>query len=246
MSERRYTQEEVDAILATALERRQSGISHEDLVAAAQEVGIKPAQIEAASRRVSFESQAREIARRRTEKRARDFKQRARGTAVLCAFLFGINVVTGGTWAVWAILPLVFVLAMAWVRSSKEEDIDAIADQLEAEEEARLERERRARQKEKGIAQKAGAALGSVVGMAVDELLHAAETAIRDSREQRKSKGRFGEYVSNQKGDSQRQTQPGERPRGVRVKETAEPAWDDDEYTEEELADALEELERSL
>lgn len=252
MSERRYTQDEVDAILAAALERRQNGVSHEDLVAAAQEVGIKPSQIEAASRRIGFESEARKIARRRTEARARAFKQRARFVVVISVFFALMNLLAGGgLWAPWAVLPFAFMLALSWIRTSKEEDIEAIADKLEAEDNARIERERREHAKGKAgtiarVGAKAGAVLGTAVGMAVDELLSAAENAIRESKEERKSKGRFGEYVSSQQGDKNGSEHPEPKSRGVRVKERQEPAWDADGYTEEELAEALEELERSL
>lgn len=118
-----YSDEEVDEILRRALARQQkdtSGISHDDLVAAAKEVGIERADVEAAvaelrgSKAPAGQGDARAATpvdpdaalylRDRQSRRAR-FARHFATYVVVNAALAGMNFLTGGTWWVlWVIL----------------------------------------------------------------------------------------------------------------------------------------------
>ena len=107
---RRWSEEEVEEILRRALERQQKaatareGTSHEDLVAAAREVGIDAADVEAAASDLAREKaprpqQAAPLVRRSPLRR---FLRSAAGYAVVNAFLFALNQATGhAAWWHW-------------------------------------------------------------------------------------------------------------------------------------------------
>src|SRR5512145_1955607 len=62
MTERRYSREEVDAILGRAVERERSqdDLSRDQLLAIAQEIGVAPESIDRAIGEISAEKQERE------------------------------------------------------------------------------------------------------------------------------------------------------------------------------------------
>lgn len=105
---RQYTDEEVRAILERALRHDQSrGVSHEDLVAAAEEIGVSRAAIEAAAgelegRQGEADARAAIVARRR-----KGFQSHLFSFIAVNAFLFAINLLTPGPW--WFFWPL-----LAW------------------------------------------------------------------------------------------------------------------------------------
>lgn len=122
----RYSDAEVEEILRRAIERQQkdvTGVSHDDLVAAAGEIGIAAADVEAAVAEVragkTGEAPARADvaespavvdddaaldAQDRKSRRAR-FTRHLATYVVVNAFLAGMNVLTGGQWWVlWVIL----------------------------------------------------------------------------------------------------------------------------------------------
>lgn len=102
---RQYTEEEVRAILERALRHDQTrGIGHEDLVAAAEEIGIPRAAIEAAAgelegRRGEDQARAAILARRR-----KGFRSHLFSFLAVNLFLFAINLLTPGPW--WFFWPL--------------------------------------------------------------------------------------------------------------------------------------------
>ncbi|MDC0680957.1 2TM domain-containing protein [Sorangium atrum] len=104
-SGRQYTEAEVRAILERALRDTQArGVSHDELVAAAEEIGISRGAIEAASRDVEHvrgEEEAREaiLARRR-----KGFRTHLFSFLLVNAFLFAVNALTDGPW--WFFWPL--------------------------------------------------------------------------------------------------------------------------------------------
>ncbi|WP_437993663.1 2TM domain-containing protein [Sorangium sp. So ce145] len=104
-SGRRYTEAEVRAILERALRDAETrGVSHDELVAAAEEIGISRGAIEAASRDIEHvrgEEAAREaiLARRRKGLRSHLFS-----FLLVNAFLFAVNALTDGPW--WFFWPL--------------------------------------------------------------------------------------------------------------------------------------------
>ncbi|WP_437900026.1 2TM domain-containing protein [Sorangium sp. So ce124] len=104
-SGRQYTEAEVRAILERALRDTQArGVSHDELVAAADEIGISRGVIEAASRDIEHvrgEEAAREaiLARRR-----KGFRTHLFSFLLVNAFLFAVNALTDGPW--WFFWPL--------------------------------------------------------------------------------------------------------------------------------------------
>jgi hypothetical protein len=112
-----YSDDEVKDILRLALDRQdEGGLSHEDLVAAADEVGIERAQIEDAVRVL----RAQRALEQRTDeirvRKQRTFLKSLLQTALLVAFLFGLDGMDGGVeWAPWPGLALAFIMAFRGV-----------------------------------------------------------------------------------------------------------------------------------
>ncbi|WP_437818609.1 2TM domain-containing protein [Sorangium sp. So ce1078] len=107
-SGRRYTEAEVRAILERAL-RDTAGrdVGHDELVAAAEEIGISRDAIEVASRDIEHvrgeeDARAAILARRR-----RGFRSHLFSFLLVNAFLFAVNALTPGPW--WFFWPL-----LAW------------------------------------------------------------------------------------------------------------------------------------
>ncbi|MGO8998833.1 MAG: 2TM domain-containing protein, partial [Polyangiaceae bacterium] len=115
-----YTREEMDAILKRAIERQQAKseeIGHEDLVAAAGEVGIPREEVEAAARDLEAEKARRETGgtpprsapqemNPADEDRARAVRrlyQRAMTFFGLSMFFVFIGHETGTDWWMWAV-----------------------------------------------------------------------------------------------------------------------------------------------
>ena len=112
----RYDDDEVEEILRRALQRQaeeQRGTSHEELVAAAREVGLDPAAVDAAiaelragkdPARVEPDPDDELLDRDRRAKRA-SFVRHLSVYALVCAFLAAINVMAGGgPWVLWVVL----------------------------------------------------------------------------------------------------------------------------------------------
>ncbi|WP_437536168.1 2TM domain-containing protein [Sorangium sp. So ce726] len=104
-SGRQYTEAEVRAILERALREAQTpDVSHDELVAAAAEIGISRGAIEAASRDIEHvrgeeEARATLLARRR-----KGFRTHLFSYLLVNAFLFAVNALTDGPW--WFFWPL--------------------------------------------------------------------------------------------------------------------------------------------
>ncbi|KYF73293.1 hypothetical protein BE11_23730 [Sorangium cellulosum] len=102
---RQYTEAEVRTILERALRDAQTReVGHDELVAAAEEIGISRAAIEAASRDIELvrgeeDARAAIVARRR-----KGFRSHLFSFVVVNAFLFAINALTPGPW--WFFWPL--------------------------------------------------------------------------------------------------------------------------------------------
>ena len=126
----RYTDAEVEEILRRAIQRQQqddSGVSHDDLVAAAGEIGIDATDVEAAVAEVQAGKASEPVrpakerqqtqdlaevdlddeallAQDRHSRRAR-FGRHLATYVVINAFLAGMNLLTGGTWwFLWVVL----------------------------------------------------------------------------------------------------------------------------------------------
>ncbi|WP_437876816.1 2TM domain-containing protein [Sorangium sp. So ce513] len=147
---RQYTEAEVRAILERALRDAQTReIGHDELVAAAEEIGIPRAAIEAASRDIELvrgEEAARAaiVARRR-----KGFRSHLFSFLVVNAFLFAINALTPGPW--WFFWPLLgWGLGIAFhARAALSSDVAPRQIRREMERDAeRARREERRRLKE--------------------------------------------------------------------------------------------------
>ncbi|WP_437593036.1 2TM domain-containing protein [Sorangium sp. So ce1000] len=107
-SGRHYTEAEVRAILERALRDAQTrDVSHDELVAAAEEIGISRGAIEAASRDIEHvrgeeDARAAILARRR-----KGFRSHLFSFLVVNAFLFAVDALNPGPW--WFFWPL-----LAW------------------------------------------------------------------------------------------------------------------------------------
>ncbi len=108
MAQRKYSREEVDAILGRAIERDNRGeLSHEDLLAAAREIGIPEQAIETAAIEVAAErSERAELVELRRDQ-WRGFVAHLIPYVMVNALLITVNVLT--THFPWAIFP-----ALGW------------------------------------------------------------------------------------------------------------------------------------
>ncbi|WP_438026671.1 2TM domain-containing protein [Sorangium sp. So ce233] len=158
-SGRQYTEAEVRAILERALRDAQTReVGHDELVAAAEEIGISRAAIEAASRDIELvrgeaDARAAIVARRR-----KGFRSHLFSFVVVNAFLFAINVLTPGPW--WFFWPLLgWGLGLAFhARAALSSDvsprrirreIERSAERARREELRRLKEQRRAERLER-------------------------------------------------------------------------------------------------
>lgn len=148
---RRYTQEEMNAILRRALERQggsgaTGSVSHEDLLETARELGIDPEQVEAAL--VEHETVgAMEDARARWRlQRKKKFFDHLRAYLIVNVMLFLMDIfMTGGVWFYWCLfgwgIGILFDASDTFF--PKDKDVERGARKL-------LEREARMRQKDSG------------------------------------------------------------------------------------------------
>ena len=106
MTERKYSQDEVDAILGRAIERVHSRgeLSHEDLVAAAREVGIPTEAIETAASEVLAERQERNALQVLRKQQWRGFSRHLVPYLIVNGMLVTLNVLT--THFPWALFPM--------------------------------------------------------------------------------------------------------------------------------------------
>jgi hypothetical protein len=184
MPERTYTDAQVREILRRAVERGTDagGLGHDDLMAAAREVGIGPEAVETAITELEAEGELQEeLAKLRGERR-HDLASNFVTWAIVNAGLFGIDWATGGGW--WFYWPLgtwgIFLLLRlkgeifsnpAGDRRTAERRIELRRRRLEREQaEARRRSEREKRQGSGG--------LEGVIERGVEELLGAAARRI--------------------------------------------------------------------
>ncbi len=131
MSERTYSRDEMEAILRHAIGASSAstgsldGVRHEELLAAAREVGVDPGAIEAAVGKLDEE---RALARRAAdedaivERAVRERKSAAKHAllryAIVVAFAAAVDWLTpGGPWAQWVVLSLALVGVLRVVRA---------------------------------------------------------------------------------------------------------------------------------
>jgi hypothetical protein len=234
---RRYSEDEVHAILERALRKRTgSGMTHDELVAAASEVGISTGDLERAAQELEEGRDEREARARILAARRRGFAPHAWAYVGVNLFMIALNlIVTPGV--LWSVLP-----ALGWgiglffharAAFSKEVSEKAIRREVERvtrarrKERKRVEEERRAAEKrerqerkdDQSAFERGAAELGSAVEEGVGKLLSKLADEIR-----------YG-------------TSEGKRDGGVRVAggQPSRVHEDDDDAQAEEEAEAEEE-----
>lgn len=104
MAERRYSREEVDAILGRALREQhdEGGMTHEELVSAAKEIGVTPEQIDRAAKHVGTEKELDQRVAKYMRSRWRAFGTHVASYLIVMVFLAIANwMTTSYPWIVW-------------------------------------------------------------------------------------------------------------------------------------------------
>ena len=243
-----YSREEVEAILDRALRARDlEGLSHEELVEAAREIGIDPSQIDEAALEVREADAVVALEQSLLQQQRRDFGRHLLTYLVVNAFLFAMNTISGGTlWVWWVILGWGLGVALQGVKA-------LFPDRAALNRKARrhLEREARRRQKEerKRRGRQAAAGFESAVEAGVTALVDAIGRNIRESLDESRGAPRGGTVGRGQQ--TGRSAPAGSPPRS-RVSRHDEPApraheaarADDLAELDERVANALRDRER--
>jgi hypothetical protein len=144
---RTYSREEADEILRRALgEQASDGINHEDLVAAAREVGIPEAAIEAAAGQLGEHRLVKERVERLRRQKRRGFARHLISFLIANAGIFLFDYFDGGPWffqyvlIVWGIILLLFGIRQL---APEEAGLVRRAERELEKERRRAERERR-------------------------------------------------------------------------------------------------------
>lgn len=143
----RYSSDDVQAILGRALERQrvhgEGELSYDELVAIGRDIGLSEAAIEVAAREHEREGAVDAELERRLRKARQGFASHAATFLLVNAFLFVLNLMTGGPiWAFWPLFGWGFGLAFHLLAV-------AMPNRDKIRERARLSLERRRRDEEK-------------------------------------------------------------------------------------------------
>lgn len=119
--DRTYSDEETQAILKLAIEQHQSrdgGLRHDELVAAAAELGVEAAAIDRAIATLDRQQPIQAELVRIEEKRRRSLVQHVTTYLVVNTFLLGIDLLTGGgLWFYWPLLGWGLAVALQATRA---------------------------------------------------------------------------------------------------------------------------------
>jgi len=184
MPERIYTDAQVREILRRAVERGTDagGLGHDDLMAAAGEVGIAPEAVETAITELEAEGELQEeLAKLRSERR-HDLASHFATWAIVNAGLFGIDWATGGGW--WFYWPLgswgIFLLLRlkGEVFAKPAEDRRTAERRMELRQRRREREQAEARRRSERAKRQDSSGLEGVIERGVEELLGAAARRI--------------------------------------------------------------------
>ncbi|MEM9860333.1 MAG: 2TM domain-containing protein [Myxococcota bacterium] len=238
---RRYTDDEVDAILSAALEASpDEGIDHEDLVAAGAEIGLDPDAIARAADRIEArredEKDVAELTAEARKKRTARFISHLSTFAIVTAFLFAVDLLTGpGIWAHWVLLSWGMLVALQGSRLLQEEPIPKKALKKRRREREKERQRRRKKQSKRSTTddrlKTAAQALDAVVKERAAELLEALTKRLGDEEEAPEPKGEFAEFVAGQKAGGKANKRELSSPQ-VRVAPDAEAAADEEAVEE--------------
>lgn len=190
MTERKYSQDEVDAILGRAIERVHSRgeLSHEDLVAAAREVGIPTEAIETAASEVLAERQERNALQVLRKQQWRGFSRHLVPYLIVNGMLVTLNVLT--THFPWALFPM-----FGWGIGLVSHFMAVVApnrQRLERLLERQRDRERRRQMKQQiranasQLERDVGQGISALLEAAAQRIAGGANTAGRDGRPQQR------------------------------------------------------------
>jgi len=179
----RYSREQAEEILRRAIDREEGdGICHEDLIAAAAELGVEREAVERAAGELEHERDSDEARAAIVREHRRGFGRQAVNLAFLNAIVAAVDWMTGpGAFYHWVLLGSAVMLGARLIRNLMPTEADLQrADkriQKRQRQKARQQRKRRARH-ERGRA--AGEHFERVVEEGVEALLHAAADRIED------------------------------------------------------------------
>lgn len=214
---RSYSRDEVQAILASAVERQHGQgdrLTHDDLIAIGKELGVSREAIEAAAAGVGDDLEVQREVRIRVQRMRRGFLLHLVPFVLVNLFLATINLMTGGPlWFLWA--------AMGWGIGLGSHAIVALApdrDAIERKVRRRIEREREKarRRNERGALTEGARRVAEAVHDRTAEMLHAVADALENGAPPDASKVRV---------------EP--RPQAQRVDTTAEQANEEAEADEQ-------------
>lgn len=181
---RSYSRDEVQAILASAVERQHGQgdrLTHDDLIAIGKELGVSREAIEAAAAGVGDDLEVQREVRIRVQRMRRGFLLHLVPFVLVNLFLATINLMTGGPlWFLWA--------AMGWGIGLGSHAIAALApdrDAIERKVRRRIEREREKarRRSERGALTEGARRVAEAVHDRTAEMLHAVADALENGPE---------------------------------------------------------------
>jgi hypothetical protein len=153
MAKRSYTREEMEEILRRAAQRTASdedAVRHDDLVAAAREVGIDEGAIDHVVEELGGEQETTAIVTRHVRRERARFWRRLSTFVIVMAFLGALDILTpGGPWAQWVALVWGLFLSLFASRAflpptSEHVEKLVLADRKKREREAKREARRKA------------------------------------------------------------------------------------------------------
>lgn len=245
---RSYSDDELEAILRRALEKQAEtgdGFGHDELVAAAREVGLDEDAVERAIDEISHERGRGRIRADLKRRRLRKWVRHLVTYLAVVGGLLGLHALAlVGTWVFWVAFGWGIGLALdtyGKLSSPTDEEVEREAERINRKErrrrkaeerrEARRRRvEERARRAERrGQRSEAGEQLERVIEEGVTLLLGAAAKKIREATEQMEREHRapdteFGRYVARKRAEQGGEPPRPERPRvRVEAEREAEP-----------------------
>ena len=224
VADRSYTDDEVEAIFRRAIERQQSqadGLGHEELIAAAREMGLDDTAIDRAVREVEHDRVAIEVEREVRQRKRRGWVRHLMSYLVIVGSMVGLHFLgVAGPWVWWVVFGWGAGLLLSTpgaFRAPNERELERAhakrnrRERRKAEAEARRRRDemRRMAQIERERARLEAAKQGRspveseiehVIEEGVSLLLRLAATKIREAAEPQPPKGDFGRYVAKKKG----------------------------------------------
>lgn len=248
---RSYTDEELQAILRRALQRQAAkadGFGHDELMAAAREVGLDEDDVERAIAELAHERSLDDVRTSMVKRRREKWLRHLVTYLVVVGGLLGMHALTlAGSWVFWVAFGWGIGIALdtyKTLRGPTEEEVSRERDRLNRKErrkraaEARREAKRRrleelrTRRERKRARSEASEQLERVIEEGVTLLLGVAARKLREATEQMERSGKvpdtdFGRYVARKQAEANGKAWSQPAPRGeprVRVDTSEEPA----------------------